>query len=411
MLRICFLLLLSLITHVRLACAGPVTLRVDQLPHSVLTRNPQLKAARLRVEEARGRLLGAGRLSNPELQLDFTRNLLSPEGVLGAEFVQRFPVTSRLKLEKSVSKALLAVADAEVRDAGRKLAFEASAVGVQIAALSAQEALRREQLTTSRDLAAFFKKRVALGETSPLDAAQLELESRQIQLELLQINARRGVFLGNLRPLLGIEPGQPLEIAGGFPAPAAVPGGEREKRPDLDAARHMERAARQSLDLAKARQWNDIGVGVSSSGQRAKDIPAGYLKDYFLGLSLSLPLPLWNRNEGAIAEAAAAAQRAGKEAEAVALQIRAETHTAQGEMAALARVVSEMDTALLPQALQVEEMLRASHDTGQTPLIEVLRARTRRLDLALRRVDALRDYHLARVRYEAARGVLGTGRR
>jgi cobalt-zinc-cadmium efflux system outer membrane protein len=404
MLRFLFLLSFTLITAAPRVSAGTLTLRLDQVPDRALTRNPQLQAARLRVEEARGRLLGAGRLTNPELNFDSAQNLLSPERSLGMEFVQRFPVTARLKLEKAVSKALLAAAEAEVRDAGRKLAAEAGALGVQLVALSAQEALRREQLATSRRQAEFVANRVALGEASALDAAQLELESRQIELELLQITARRGVWLGTLRPLLGIEPGRALEITGGFPAPAPAPTLGSANRADLEAARQMEKAAQQSLGLAKARRWNDIGVGVSASGQRVKDIPAGFLRDYFLGFSLSLPLPLWNRNEGAIAEAAAAAQRAAKEADALALQVRSETATARAEMEALARVVSEMDTALLPKAVQVEAMFQAAHDAGQGPLLEVRRARTRRLELALRRVDALRDYHLARVRYEAAQG-------
>lgn len=61
---------------------------------------------------------------------------------------------------------------------------------------------------------------------------------------------------------------------------------------------------------------------------------------------------------------------------------------------------------------QVEEQLRTSYGTGQTPLTEVLRARSRRLELSQRRVDALRDYHLARVRYDAAIGrTLSTGGR
>jgi cobalt-zinc-cadmium efflux system outer membrane protein len=133
------------------------------VPDRALARNPQLQAARLRVEEARSRLSGAGRLTNPELNLDSAQTPLSPERSLGMEFVQRLPA-ARLKLEKAVSKALLAAADAEVRDAGRKLADEAGAVGVQLVALSAQEALRRQR-------AAFVTNRVALGEASALEAA------------------------------------------------------------------------------------------------------------------------------------------------------------------------------------------------------------------------------------------------
>jgi len=66
--------------------------------------------------------------------------------------------------------------------------------------------------------------------------------------------------------------------------------------------------------------------------------------------------------------------------------------------------VAAMDSGLLPKAPQAEEQLRTSYGTGQTPLTEVLQTQLRRLALSQRRVDALRDFHLARVRYDAAIG-------
>ena len=71
-------------------------------------------------------------------------------------------------------------------------------------------------------------------------------------------------------------------------------------------------------------------------------------------------------------------------------------------MDAYAKILSELDSKVLPQAAQLEEQLRASYSTGQTPLVEVLRARSRRLDLQRQRLDALRDYHLANIRHSSA---------
>ena len=70
-------------------------------------------------------------------------------------------------------------------------------------------------------------------------------------------------------------------------------------------------------------------------------------------------------------------------------------------MDAYAKILSELDSKVLPQATQLEEQLRASYSTGQTPLVEVLRARSRRLDLQRQRLDALRDYHLASIRHSS----------
>jgi cobalt-zinc-cadmium efflux system outer membrane protein len=395
-----FLLLLTA------ASAGAVTLPLERTPDYALAHNPSLAAARLRIDEARGRVLGAGRLANPELEIDFAQNVRMPERSLGIAFMQRFPLTARLRLEKAVSQAELAAAEAEVRDAERKLVAEARAAAVKFLALRGQRELRRQQLANSRDQTEFVSRRVAAGEAAAVEVVQLDLEGQQLTVEMLQLDAARAVLAGELRQLLGIAATERVEIEGALPPPAPLPGAGAKgaSRADLAAARHLADAAQHSLALAKARRWEDVGIGVTAGGERTEDAPEGFSNDYFLGLKLSLPMPIWNRNEGGITEASAAAARAGKVADALAFNIRSEAEAARGEMAALAKLVSEMDGGLLPKAAQLEEQLRASYGTGQTPLTEVLRARTRRLELAQRRVDALRDYHLARIRYDAAIG-------
>ena len=395
-----------ILTLVTAGSACAVTLSLDRAPDYALAHNPTLVAARLRIDEARGRVLGAGRLTNPELEVEFSQNLRMPERAFGVAFVQRFPLTSRLRLEKAVSQAQVAAAEAEVRDAERRLSAEVRAAAVKVVAIRTQRELRRQQLANSRDQSEFVSRRLAAGEASAVDVAQLDLEGRQLTVEMLQLDAAGAALGGDLRLLLGVAAEQAVEITGTLAAPGALPGkgAAGGARADLEAARHTAEAARQGAALAKARKWEDIGVGLTAGAERTEDAPDGFSNDYSIGLKLSVPLPIWNKSEGRIAEARATAARAEQEANALAMNIRSEAEAARGEMAALAKLIAEMDDALLPKAVQVEEQLRNAYGTGQTPLTEVLRARSRRLQLSQSRVDALRDYHLARVRYEAAIG-------
>jgi len=66
-----------------------------------LANNVDLAAARLTVEEARGRLAKAGRLADPELESELKPDVRGREGVLGFGLTQRFPLTARLRLEKA----------------------------------------------------------------------------------------------------------------------------------------------------------------------------------------------------------------------------------------------------------------------------------------------------------------------
>jgi cobalt-zinc-cadmium efflux system outer membrane protein len=143
---------------------------------------------------------------------------------------------------------------------------------------------------------------------------------------------------------------------------------------------------------------------MNATEERSEDAPEGFDRDTFVGMSFALPLPIWNNNSGRVQEAVAAATRAELEIRALALAINAEAIVARDTMAVLQKLVTSLQNDLLPTASKIEERLRTSYSTGQTTLVEVLRARDRRLLLDRQRTDALRDYHLARVRYDAATG-------
>jgi cobalt-zinc-cadmium efflux system outer membrane protein len=409
MLRILFVLIIG----VPAGLAAPLTVPFEQVPAHAIRHNRDLAAARLRIEEARGRLEQSGRLSNPEIEVDFARGLEMPEGELGVALTQRFPVTSRLRLEKAVSRAELSAAIAEVADAERKIAAEAGMAAVRLLANRLQRDLRNKQLANSREQAEFARKRVASGEASTVDATQFDLEVQQLQTELLQLDVEAETLQGELRPLLGAPATREIVIGGTLPPPTRTPSGSPalSERPDYRAAQATAEAARQGSTLAKARKWEDFSFGVGVSSERSMDMPAGYERDYMIGFRFSIPLPLWDNSSGRIREAAATAARAEKEVDALELKISAEVAAARREMAALAKVINELDATVLPKAADLEDRLRQFYTSGQSPLTEVLRARDRRLQLQSRRVDALRDYHVARMKFRAATGQIGKSRK
>ncbi len=389
--------------------AGGVALSVDGAADYALKHNPTLAAARLRIEEARGRLQQSGRLSNPELELEWQRMTRGQEGALGVSLMQRFPLTSRLRHEKAVSRAELAAAEAEVRDGERRLLAEVRALAVKIVASRGQRELRARLQENSRELSSFLLKRVETGETAAVDATQVDLETQLLELETLQLTATEFSLAGELRALLGV-PGD-VTITGNLSAPKSGAGTEAvSERPDVRAAQHRVEAAEAAARQQRASRWEDVGIGASYTRERTLDEPEPIETEHVIGLKMSIPLPLWNNNAGRIREAEAAAARAAQEAEAVRFTASTEVSAARREMTALAKLVTQLDEQLLPKAAQIEDQIRQQYSTGQSPLTDVLRARSRRLDLQRQRLDALRDYHLARVRYEAGATMKGSAR-
>ncbi len=384
--------------------AATLSLTVEAAAAYAISHNPSLAAARIRIEEARGRLNAAGRRPNPELEFEISQNARTLEHGVGVAWMQKFPRTARLVLEKAVSRAELAAAAAEVRDAERRLAGEVRTAAVGLLALEKERGLRNQQILNSDELATFMNKRVQTGEAAAVDAAQVELESKQLSTQILMLNVEKATLLGTLRPLLGVSGA--VTITGTLAEPGELPakGAPLSARGDFRAAQANAEAARQGVELAKANKWEDITVGASLSHDRSEDAPEGLKRDTMIGFKVNIPLPLYNKKEGKIREALAASKRTEKEITAVAAQARAEAAAARSEMSVLSKIVADIDDKLIPAAKQIEEQLRTNFAAGLTPLPEVIRARGKRFEMEAQRLAALRDYHLARAKHLTATG-------
>jgi cobalt-zinc-cadmium efflux system outer membrane protein len=347
----------------------------------------------------------SGRLSNPELETGFEHNAKFREGLFEVGLTQRFPLTDRLAQEKKVTGIEVKAAEAEVREVERRIIAEAREGVVKV--LSIRQ--RRELLGRQSELSAEFAERLSeiasKGEGSRLDAGQAKLEAASLDVQLRQLDAEETSVVGQIKPLLGMYPAEGLLVSGALPSvsvPAA--GASHSQRPDYQAARLAADAADQQIGLEMSKRQEDVEAGVFAGVERAEDVPDGYETEGIVGLKFKIPLPFWNKNEGNIEEATARAERKDKEASALARTIDLEVDGARREMAEWRELLGELDADLIPLA---EEQVAAAEEAikqGQGEIQSVFRNREKLLQLSAARLDALREFHLARVRYEVAMG-------
>jgi outer membrane protein, heavy metal efflux system len=395
---LCLLFILSLPSHA-------VTLSLTDITARVRTHHPALKAARLSIDEARGRQLGAGRLSNPSLDTSFqNESRVSPRTtVFGID--QSFPLTKRLSLEKQLTSQLVTAAEQEVKDVERRYIAVARSLAVKLLALEKQRALRQQQTALAQKLSDFAKSRAKAGELSPLDAAQAQVDAQRLLLEARRIEIESLSLRGELKPMLGVKPEETLALSGDLPSLALPPSQAWQQRADYQLSQTKITAAQTAEALAKAKRMPDVSAGFFASREQQDVTPTHTERTGFVGFRFSIPLPFWNRNQGEIAEKAAASERAKLESDALAAQISGEADTARREMQANAQLATETRDQLLPLVIEQTSKLEKAYETGQTDLLTVLRAREQRLQLESAAVDAARDFHLAKIRYEAAVGM------
>lgn len=384
--------------------ASSVTLSLTDIAPRVRAHHPALKAARLSIDEARGRQLGAGRLSNPTLDTSFqNESRVSPRTtVFGID--QSFPLTKRLSLEKQLTSQLVTAAEHEVHDVERRYIAVARSLAVKLLALDQQRALRQQQTALAQKLADFAKDRAKAGELSPLDAAQAQVDGQRLLLEARRLEIEAVSLRGELKPMLGLKPQDTLAISGQLPSLALPPSQAWQKRADYQLSQTKIEATQTEAALAKAKRIPDVSAGLFASREQQDTTPVHTERTGFVGFRFSIPLPFWNRNQGEIAEKAASAERARLESEALAVQITGEADTARREMEANAALATDTRDKLLPLVIEQTSKLEKAYESGQTDLLTVLRARDQRLQLESAALDAARDFHLARIRYESAIG-------
>ncbi|MBX3740593.1 MAG: TolC family protein [Akkermansiaceae bacterium] len=395
----------SLLMVPALHAAPAVVVTPDTIPKRIRAQNPDLAAARLRIAEAVGRMKQAGRLDNPQLETSLQHSRDFREGGVEIGISQRFPVTDRLRREKGISVTELKAAELEVRQVEQKLVSDANRALIEVLAIRLRKDLLNRQSGLTKELAESIRTAAEKGEGSLLDAGQARVEAMQADTEARQLDAKEASALAELKPLLGIRPDEGLVVSGTLASPALPgTGADPSRRADFQLSKVEADIAEQSIGLEKAKRREDFEGGAFFSAERTEDAPEGYENEAVVGLRLKIPLPFWNKNEGNIEAAEVTHRRKQLETRALAESIRHEAGGARSEMAEWAKLIREIDSQLLPLATKQATDTEAAWRDGQADFQTVLKSRAQRLQLESTRLDALRDFHLARARHQAALG-------
>lgn len=385
--------------------ATALTIELTALPQRVTQHHPELKSARMVIEQAKARQKGAGRLENPTFGAEWKHESQLDPGSATFSLEQSFPITNRLRLEKQLSAQLVTCAELEVRNAERLAVADAQTLAVQVLALQQQKHLRDEQYALTKKLADFVTNRAQAGEISALDAAQTQIDLQRLQVEGLKWESEAQHLIQQLKSMVGLQPTAHLTVSGTLSAPSKSPATVSwQQRPDYQLSLARIEAAEIDKKLALAGRKPDVSAGIFGGPEYQTRSSSDPRNGGFVGIRFSVPLPLWNKNEGLIAEKQSEAERARLESQALAKQIASEAAGAVSDMTAASKLAAELRDKLLPLIAEQASKLEKAYEQGQTDLTSVNRAREQRLTIQTNALDAVRDYHLARVRYESATG-------
>ncbi len=232
-----------------LATSSPATsqtssdsLTAEAAVREALAANRDLQAARFAIEVARGGLLQAGRLENPELELLYADDFAfksEGERMGSVGFAQSLPVTARLSRETDVAGREVAIAEAEVRDFVRELVAAVQSAFYSVRALEEQLGVNDQLVASVRDVENATARRLAVAEASPAEVSLLRIERLRLEQDAQRLIRERDVAAAALARLLGRGTPAGMTLVGELdPGRLSPPGSKHPAgRPDPDAAR------------------------------------------------------------------------------------------------------------------------------------------------------------------------------
>lgn len=374
------------------------------LADRIHSQNPDLKAARWKIQEALGQWQQSGRPSRPRLDVQWQQTPDLREGQFQVGFSHSFPITQRLAWEKEISKSTLEAAEMEVRRAEQVIIAEARLIFVQALALKSRRQAMAAQQQEAEAFAEAVKKNQLRAEASALDAAQAKLDAASLLIEQKQLDAQEITLLTSLKKLLGMQPADRISAGGELPPLHAAAAGDFSRRADYQQALREVDRARHTVQREIANRVDDMEAGIYAYGQRQQDAPAGYRSDYMLGFQFSIPLPFWNDNSGNIAAAKAGVERSEREAKAILAHAQNDATGATAEMREWKKLDQQITAELMPLAEEQLKLAQEAYARGQGELATIFRARAQKRQLMLARIDARSSYHQARIRLESSHG-------
>lgn len=372
-----------------------------------LAHNPELKAFSYEIRAAEARILQAGLLPNPELEIEVEEYDRDGEGFDSSEMAivlgQAIELGGKRRWRKRVAEAEGQLAGWEFE--ARRLDVFAETTERFIEVLGAQERAKLASTTVelAEKTAQAVRERVRAGKEPPLQATKADADLEMTHLTALEAERELAIARKRLAACWG-------STKATFQAAHGELDRTLESLPDLDRVRDRlpdnpdlakwgtELALRKAnLAAEKAGRVPDVelSVGLQSFEEDGTDA---------LVLGLGVALPLFDRNQGNIA--AAGHELAGAKAarEAVRIQLVAELSARHTELILSHRKAVLLRDKIVPARTQAFRSAQEGYRQGKFGFLDVLDAQRSMFEARQDLVDALVEYHIALVAVQRMTG-------
>lgn len=366
--------------------------------------NPELRAARARIEAATGRAVQARLWPNPTLDLTADEVPAGNGGLSRSQTLvgvgQTVPFPGKKALDTKIGAA--GVTAAEWEYLGRELEVLREVKTAFWRALAAQKKLSavEELAALSRSTASAVRKRVQHGAAPDQEQLRAEIEEERTAVSLSAAQQELAEAQKSLAPPLGRRPETIGALAGELSERAQLPALEQAREqmlvrhPDVRAL--LANRDRAELELRRARldPLPDVTLGVAAGRDNADDTT-------LMAFRVSVPLPVFDRGQGRKREARANADIARCDLTTTELRLARDLAVADARLRSAAGQVESYRARILPKADGALRLVRTGYEAGKIGLLDLLDTQRTTVETRLAYYDRLLELNVAQAELEA----------
>ncbi|MEP7307679.1 MAG: TolC family protein [Acidobacteriota bacterium] len=387
------------------AVAQSISLSLDDALARAREQAPVVLVARARIEEARGRLIGARVRFRDNPTIDVGMGPRTTEAGtmtdLDIGFSQLFETAGQRAARIAGAEAGIA-RETAAADEARRLALRAVALA-HLHTLHAQERIEllRGVEAVAADVRTVTDRRYAVGDIAVLDVNIAKIAWARARAARLAAEGERTVFAGELQRLLGLPSGSTVTAAGSLRLQrrselanllAVV-----ANRPDLRGLDADLRDAESEVRLGRASTRPDVGLGARMKREEGHRAVIG---------ELTVTLPVFNQGQELRATAAARTSRVRLERDTTRASIESEVRALHAAFAAREAALTAFAQDAMPGMDENDALARRSFEVGQISLPELLLVQRELVETRLEYLNRQLEVAEAAIEQDAAAGVL-----
>lgn len=378
-------------------------LTVDAAIEIALTNQRGIRAELASLGIARGRLLQAGVVRNPEIGVEARAPVTGGRAArdLDWELHAGFDLTDVILRRNRTAGAAAEVDATRAHVAAEvvRLIYEVQTQYVMLQALSQKQALWQRTTATMEASYQSAKALFAAGNLPEINLASEEAAWQQSRIALAEAELRVLDATEQLAQLLGLPSTTTLQLKSALPEalPPVDEDDTLEARAltaslELESQRGHLRSLAAELGLAESASWlPELSLGVTAKREGT---------DWTIGPSLRASLPVSSQQRGAvrIAQSELGAQRSRYVAKAI--EIRSRVRQLRNRVVSAERRVHHYQQQVLPLRDRIVAQAVRQYNAMQLGVFQLLDARRGQIETNQLYIDALAEYWQARVGLE-----------